>query len=190
MKYAVIALLLAATSMQAQDTRPDHIQPAKLGAWYAEGDTLPEDWSADLIIRPDTEDGLKVWRIVPVNSCEWYCGQPMTLKQAMFDKKSSLLGLAQYGAVVADIELTHHSPCFVIRTCREINPLLGQGRPRAYGVTAALILLNMLAGAELRKGDLGHHIGGTRHVWWILRAATIGVSAVGITHSLVYWNRR
>jgi hypothetical protein len=165
---------------------PDKPQPvAYVGQWIAESDQTPR-FSDDLIMTERKNDGHLMWHVERVNSCVW-CGTPMTWKQAMFDRKASSMWALRSALVVADIEITHHKPCFQVGTCRESNPLLGQTRLQGYSVAAGLTAFSWIGDAWLRKGSRKWRIGGYMH-WWIIPAVGDALSAVAIITNVVTWH--
>lgn len=167
---------------------PEKPQPiAHEGQWIATGEQLPL-FRDDLVITERKEDGQLMWHVERVDSCTW-CGKPMTWKQAAFDKKAISLWGLRIAMDVADIEITHHSPCFLARTCREANPLLGQTRVQAYAVASALTAIDWFAMAYARKGSKTYHVGGYRH-WYIVPVIGQASSAVGIIANLARWNHK
>lgn len=167
---------------------PDKPQPiAREGQWIATGEQLPL-FRDDLVITERKEDGHLMWHVERVDSCTW-CGKPMTWKQAAFDKKATSLWGLRFAMDVTDIEITHHSPCFLARTCREANPLMGQTRAQAYAVAGALTAINWLGMSYLRKGSKTYHVGGYRH-WYIIPIIGQASSAVGIIANLARWNHK
>jgi hypothetical protein len=155
--------------------------------WIAGGEQLPE-LSNDVVMVAERGDGGMMWHLEKVNSCAW-CGTPLTWKQAAFDKKASSMWILRSALVVADIEITHHLPCFQAGTCKEWNPLLGQTRLQGYSVGAGLTAAAWIGDAWLRKGDRKYRIGGYRH-WWIIPAVGYAASAVGIVSNLARWHSR
>jgi len=178
----------AIVSMSKGEPLPDKPQPiVHLGQWIAEDDTTPQ-FSNDLIMVARKNDGRLMWHVEKVNSCVW-CGAPMTWKQAMFDRKASSMWALRSALVVADIEITHHLPCFKAGTCRESNPLVGPTRLQGYSVAAGLTAIPWILDAWARKGSRKDRIGGYRH-WWIVPAIGDAASAVGIAANLATWHRR
>jgi hypothetical protein len=167
---------------------PDKPQPiAYEGEWFNGGDQLRR-FSDDLVMVAEKNDGRSMWHVRKVDSCAW-CGAPMTWKHAMFDKKSSSMWALRSALVVADIEITHHMPCFQAGTCRESNPLLGQTRLQGYSVAAGLTAFSWIGGAWLRKGSREYRIGGYTH-WWIIPAVGDAASAISIIVNLASWKSR
>ncbi len=167
---------------------PDKPQPiAHEGDWFYGGDQLRQ-FSDDLVIVAEKNDGRMMWHVKRVNSCVW-CGAPMTWKQAMFDKKSSSMWAMRSALMVADIEITHHMPCFQSGACRESNPLIGHTRLQGYSVGAALTAIPWITDAWLRKGSRKYSIGGYKH-WWIVPVIGDAASAVGIIMNLASWKNR
>jgi hypothetical protein len=167
---------------------PNKPQPvAYEGQWIVEGEQLPR-FSSDLIMVVRKDDGRMMWHVEKVNSCAW-CGAPLTWKQAAFDKKASSMWILRSALVVADVEITHHLPCFQAGTCKEWNPLLGQTRLQGYSVGAGLTAIAWAGDAWLRKGSRKDHIGGYRR-WWIIPTVGYAASAVGIIANLARWHSR
>jgi hypothetical protein len=167
---------------------PAEVQPeARPGDWIAEGEALPV-FPVNLVIVPHKNDGRWMGHVERIGSCAW-CGEPLTWKQAAFDKKSTSLWALRSALFVADIEITHNSPCFQAHTCREGNPLLGQTRTQAYAVSGALTALDWLGTAYLRKGNRSQHVGGYKY-WYIMPIIGQASSAVGILMNLARWNER
>jgi hypothetical protein len=160
---------------------------AREGQWIAGGEPLPH-FSDDLVMVAKKSDGRLMWHVEKVDSCVW-CGAPMTWKQAMFDKKGSSMWALRSALMVANIEITHHMPCFQARTCRESNPLLGQTRLQGYSVAAGLTAFSWIGDAWLRKGSREYRIGGYRH-WWIVPTVGYAASALGIITNLATWHSR
>jgi hypothetical protein len=171
-------------------TRPvtEGVRPfARPGDWIADGELEPT-FPADLVKVPHKNDGRWMWHVERVRSCAW-CGEPMTWKQAAFDKKSTSLWALRSALFVADIEITHHSPCFQARTCVEGNPLMGQTRAQGYAVASATTALSWWAMTHLRKGDKSKHIGGYKY-WYMAPILGQFASVVGITANLARWNKK
>ncbi len=162
-------------------------RPAYLGQWIGPGEPMGA-FSDDLIITDHQVDRRLMWHVEKVGSCAW-CGRPMGWKEAAFDKKSTSLWTFRSAMAVADIETTHHSPCFQMHTCREGNPLLGQTRAQAYSVSGAMTALCWLGTAWVRKGDKVNHVGGSKY-WYILPIIGQAGSALGIMTNLANWNKR
>jgi hypothetical protein len=160
---------------------------AHLGQWFAGGEA-DHQFSRDLILVARKDDGRLMWHVEKVNSCDW-CGAPLTWKQAMFDRKASSMWALRSALIVADIEITHHSPCFRAGTCREANPLLGPTRLQAYSVGAGLTSIAWITDGWVRKGDRRNHIGGYRR-WWIVPVIGYAASAVGIISNIATWHSR
>jgi hypothetical protein len=166
---------------------PDKPQPfAREGQWIPAGPDWPQ-FSDDLVVVARKNDGRMTWHVEKVNSCVW-CGAPMTWKQSMFDRKSSSMWALHSALFVADIEITHHMPCFKAGTCRD-NPILGQSRLQAYSVGAGLNAIAWISEAYTRKGDRKWRVGGYRH-WWIVPTAGDVFSVIGIITSLASWHSR
>jgi hypothetical protein len=169
-------------------TLPNKPQPvAYEGQWIVEGEQLPR-FSNDLVMVARKDDGRMMWHVEKVNSCEW-CGAPLTWKQAAFDKKASSMWILRSALVVADVEITHHLPCFQAGTCKEWNPLLGQTRLQGYSIGAGLTAIAWAGDAWLRKGSRKDRIGGYRS-WWIIPTVGYAASAVGIIANLARWHSR
>jgi hypothetical protein len=167
---------------------PDKPQPiAHVNQWIAEGEVMPI-LSNNLVIVAKKGDGTMMWHVEEVDSCTW-CGKPMTWREAAFDKQASSMWILRSALVVADVEITHHLPCFEAGTCREWNPLLGQTRLQGYSVAAGLTAIAWISDAWLRKGNKEYRIGGYRH-WWIIPAIGYAASAVGIASNLARWHSR
>ena len=162
-------------------------QPAYLGQWIAPGESMGT-FSDDLIITDHQVDRRLMWHVEKVGSCAW-CGRPMGWKEAALDKKSTSLWTLRFAMVVADIETTHHSPCFQAHTCREGNPLLGQTRAQAYGVSGGMTALFWWGTAWVRKGDKANHVGGSKY-WYVIPIIGQASSALGIMTNLANWNKR
>ena len=164
----------------------DPIQKLRIGdIVVADGKDLycPEQLEADgLVLAPAKIDGQDAWEVKPVGSCFW-CGEPMSFKKAAFDNKSLPLWGVRTGLLIADVEITHRSPCFQAGTCREMNPILGQTRAQAYGVGGAILVGSWMLNAYLRKGDTSTRMGGLK--WWqIVPLAHSAVSVAGIIANL------
>jgi hypothetical protein len=171
-----------------RDILPDKPQPvAQLGQWISERDAMPQ-FPDNLVMTEKKNDGRLMWHVEALNSCAW-CGTPMTWKQSMFDRKSSSMWVLRSALAVADIEITHHSPCFKAGTCTEANPLIGRTRLQGYSVAAGLTAFGWVGGGWLRKGSREYHIGGYRH-WWIIPMLGDAASAVGIIANLARWHVR
>jgi hypothetical protein len=167
---------------------PDKPQPvAHEDQWFAGGGPVPQ-LSNDLVMVAEKNDGRLMWHIKKINSCIW-CGAPMTWKQAAFDRHALPMWALRSALMVADIEITHHLPCFQAGRCGEENPLLGKSRAQGYTVASALTVVPWIITTYLRKGDKTYRIGGYRH-WWIVPAIGDASSAVGIIANLARWNRR
>jgi hypothetical protein len=167
---------------------PEKVQPeARLGDWIAEGEALPM-FPLNLVIVPHKNDGRWMGHVERIGSCAW-CGEPLTWKQAAFDRKSTSLWALRSALFVADIEITHNSPCFQAHTCREGNPLLGQTRAQAYAVSGAFTALDWLGTAYLRKGSKSQHVGGYKY-WYIMPIIGQASSGLGILLNLARWNER
>jgi hypothetical protein len=167
---------------------PDKPKPvAREGQWITEGEVWPQ-FADDLVVVAKKNDGRMMWHVEKVNSCVW-CGAPMTWKQAMFDKKAFSMFAARSALIVADVEITHHMPCFQAGTCRENNPLLGQTRLQAYSVGAGLTAIAWILDGNARKGNRKYRIGGYRH-WWIVPTVGYAASAIGIITNIATWHSR
>jgi hypothetical protein len=167
---------------------PEKVQPeARPGDWIADGEAMPA-LPANLVLVPHKNDGRWMWHVERMGSCAW-CGNPMTWKQAAFDKKSTSLWALRSALFVADIEITHHAPCFEAHTCKEGNPLLGQTRAQAYAVSGAVTALDWLGTAYIRKGSKPQHVGGYKF-WYIIPIIGQASSGVGILLNLARWNSR
>jgi hypothetical protein len=170
----------------AQPTPDKPIPVAREGEWIPAGEDWPK-FSDDLVVVARKNDGRMTWHVEKVNSCTW-CGAPMTWKQAMFDRKSSSMWAVRSALFVADIEITHHMPCFEAGTCRD-NPILGQSRLQAYSVGAGLTAFAWIGEAYCRKGDRNWRVGGYRN-WWIVPVVGYVSSAIGIITNLATWHSR
>ena len=113
----------------------------------------------------------------------------MVLREAAFDKKSSSLWAVRLALMVADIEITHHAPCFQAGTCSEANPLLGQTRAQAYGVSVGITAALWWGTAYCRDGDKVNHVGGQKY-WYAIPVMGQVASAAGIIANLARWNSR
>lgn len=171
---------------EAQPMPDEPIPVAHEGQWISAGEYWPR-FSDDLVMVSKKNDGRRMWHVEKVNSCAW-CGAPMTWKQAMFDRKSSSMWAVRSALFVADIEITHHMPCFEAGTCRD-NPILGQSRLQAYSVAAGLTAFAWIGEAYCRKGDRNWRVGGYRN-WWIVPAIGYVSSAIGIITNLATWHSR
>ena len=118
------------------------------------------------------------WEAREINSCFW-CGRPMTFKEAAFDKKALLMWGSAVALAVADTERTLRGPCFQDRRCGEANPLLGESRKQQYGVRIPVLIGAWMGTAWLRKGDRSQRIGGMKP-WWILPLAYQIPAAIGL----------
>ena len=101
----------------------------------------------------------------------------------MFDKPAVRLWALRTALAITDIEVTHRSPCFVAGTCREGNPLLGQTRAQAYGVSGSIIFGSWALTSYLRKGDTHTRMGGMKW-WYAIPLAHSAVSVAGIVANL------
>jgi hypothetical protein len=171
---------------EAQPMPDKPIPVAHEGQWIYAGEDWPR-FSDDLVVVARKNDGRMTWHVEKVNSCVW-CGAPMTWKQAMFDRKSSSMWALHSALFVADIEITHHMPCFKAGTCRD-NPILGQTRLQAYFVGGGLNAVSLISEAYVRKGNRKYRVGGYRH-WWIVPTAGDAFSAIGIITNLASWHSR
>lgn len=188
MRKAFLMLLLLGVSVSAfaqTPALPDK-PTAYEGQWIYVGEPLPI-FPPNLVMVEQKEDGRGEWRVKAVDSCA-YCGMPLTWKQAAFDKHASSMWALRAGLMVADLEITHHSPCFIAKTCREANPMLGQTRAQGYSVDAALLVIPWVIASWTRKGDAKYHIGGYRR-WWILPVIGDVASGVGIITNLARWGK-
>ena len=154
-----------------------------LGQFIAEGEPMPEI-PANLVMVPQRHDGREQWHLEEVNTCFW-CGEPMSFKEAMTDPPMLRWLAVRTALAVADIEVTHHSPCFQAGDCREGNPLLGQTRAQAYSVNGGVIFGSWLIAAHLHKGDKAHRMGGLKAgmLKWVWLAHGAG-SVAGIVANL------
>jgi len=182
-------------------TRPDKVTPeigpqpviegvrpfARHGDWIADGEPEPT-FPAGLVKVPHRNDGRWMWHVERVRSCAW-CGEPMTWKEAAFDKKATSLWAIRTALFVTDIEITHHSPCFIAHTCVEANPLAGQTRAQAYAVAFAMTAFAWWGTAYVRMGSKSEHIGGYKY-WYAVPMLGQFVSVVGITANLARWNQK
>jgi hypothetical protein len=175
-------------SKNNEERFPDKPQPlAREGQWIADGE---QTWQIpdEFVMVAKKSDGRYMWHVEKVNSCAW-CGDPMTWKQAMFDKKASSMFALRTALFVADIEITHHLPCFQAGTCKEVNPLLGQTRLQGYSVAAGLTAITWVTDGWARKGNRKYRIGGFRP-WWVIPVIGDAVSSVSIITNLTKWHRR
>jgi hypothetical protein len=178
----------AILSIVKPEPLPAKPQPvAYVGQWIGEGDPTPQ-FSDDLIMTERKNDGRWMWHVEKVNSCAW-CGAPLTWRQSMFDRKASSMWVLRSALVVADIEITHHMPCFQAGTCKESNPLVGQTRLQGYSVAAGLTAFAWIGDAWLRKGNRKYRIGGSKY-WWVIPMIGDATSMVGILSNLARWNSR
>lgn len=188
MKYAALAMLLFAMPALAQEL-PDKPVPQRAfqGEWIAAGEIMPAEWPEDLVLTDRKNDGRRMWQVVKVGSCA-FCGKPMTFTQAAFDKKAMALWGARMALLVADVEITHRSPCFNSGHCREINPIMGKTRAQSYTVGAGFQFGMWLATGWLRKGDRSNHVGGSKY-WYIIPIVGSGMNVLGIVNNTSKWNR-
>jgi hypothetical protein len=125
-----------------------------------------------MVLVPRTEDRKGVWHVEKVGSCFW-CGKPMTFKQAAFDKKMSAMWLVEIALRVASTETfmakCHDGHLSDGRACVEANPLFGNTRAQQYGVSIPIIVGAWMGTAYLRKGDKRYRVGGLKP-WWVLPA--------------------
>jgi hypothetical protein len=109
-----------------------------------------------------------MWHVEKVGSCFW-CGEPMTFKQAAFDKKMTAMWLAEIALRVASTETfmakCHNGKLFDGRACVEANPMLGNTRAQQYGVSMPIIFGAWMGTAYLRKGDKKYRVGGLKASW-------------------------
>jgi hypothetical protein len=182
-------LLHRAAAKTNEFALPDKPAPATIGEWIASDQPMPEFPADDsLVMVPRKSDGRMFWRVEAKDSCA-FCAAPMTFRQAAFDKKALPLWLGRIALFTADIEISHHMPCFKAGLCREGNPLMGQTRGQAYAVSFALTAVDWWATSMLRKGDKNRHIGGMKK-WQIFPVLLDAQSAVGIATNLARWNKR
>jgi hypothetical protein len=177
--------ILSIVNPQPLPAKPQPV--AYMGQWIGDGDQTPQ-FSDDLIMTERKSDGHWMWHVEKVNSCAW-CGAPLTWKQSMFDRKALSMWVLRSALVVADIEITHHMPCFQAGTCKESNPLVGQTRLQGYSVAAGLTAFTWIGDAWLRKGNRTYRIGGSKY-WWIIPIIGDATSAVGILSNLARWHSR
>ena len=186
-----VVLLLFALPAVAQDVQlqrrsglPDKPEPAiaYLGQYITKSETLPEV-PVGLVLAPRKMDGGPAWHLEQVGSCFW-CGEPMTFKQAAFDKKAISLWSLRTALAVADIEVTHRSACFRAGTCREGNPMLGQTRMQAYAVSGGMILGAWMLTSHLRAGNKAYRVGGAKY-WWLIPVVHQATSVAGIVANLI-----
>lgn len=185
MKCLLIGLLLA-TSLHAQSLPDKPLPEVKLGDLIAPGAPMG-DVPDGLVLDDVKEDGKRVWQAKKVGTCNW-CGEPMTVRHAMFDKRASSMWILRTALMVTDIELSHHSPCFIAHTCKEGNPLLGQTRAQAYAVTMALDGLTWYGDGWMRAGSKKYRVGGLK-LWWIVPLIGEAGSTVGIVSTLARWHQ-
>ncbi len=103
-------------------------------------------------------------------------------KRRVLDKKFWLALGTAYALTVVDIELTQR--CIRQHTCRELNPILGQSRGRAYAVNAA-VLVPVTIWSYHRKKDQdrnGRQKG--KMPWWLPSVVSSGSHAVGMSMGL------
>jgi hypothetical protein len=117
------------------------------------------------------------WHASEVNSC-WWCGRPMTWKQAAFDKKMSSMFLVETALTVADVELGQ--ACLRAGRCREANPLFGGGgRTMQYSIRLPIIAIMWANSAWARKGNKRLNVGGFRY-WYIAPFIMHAEAAFGV----------
>lgn len=178
----------ANSSIIDSDDLPNKPQPiAYAGQWISEGDPMPH-FPDDLIMTERKDDGRLKWHVERINSCAW-CATPISWKQAMFDKEASSMWILRSALAVADIEITHHTPCFIAGTCKEANPLIGRTRLQGYSVAAGFTAFGWIGGGWLRKGSRENRVGGYKH-WWIIPTIGDASSAVGIIGNISRWHIR
>jgi hypothetical protein len=124
----------------------------------------------------------KQWTARELNSC-WWCSEPMTFRQAAFDKKALGMWGTALALTVADVEILVSRPCVAAGTCREGNPLLGQTRAEQYGLRIPVLVGAWMGTAWLRKGDQRLKIGGAKR-WWVLPVLYQIASGSGIIANL------
>lgn len=170
-RLAIVLILLLSAPASAQDL-PSKPEPRKETLTAVPGEVFPA-----------IPDGMvwvprgKVWHAEEVSSCFW-CAEPMSFKQAAFDKKMSLMWLGEIALMVTDVEL--NQTCVSDGRCKEGNAFLGAGsRGRQYGIRLPVIAGAWMGTAWLRKGDKGLKIGGMKR-WWILPMLYQGMSTAGI----------
>ena len=171
------------TTGTGPQTLPDKPEPqvGYLGQQFRYGEIMPEIPNT-LVLAPSRIDGHPAWELKKVGSC-FYCGEPTSFKRAMFDKPAVRLWALRTALAITDIEVTHRSPCFVAGTCREGNPLLGQTRAQAYGVSGSIIFGSWALTSYLRKGDTHTRMGGMKW-WYAIPLAHSAVSVAGIVANL------
>jgi hypothetical protein len=195
----VVGLFLIAATVHAQELarRPEAQKTNDFTTPITAGSTsITPGTRVQKFIMPNTPipDGMvwvedhNSWVAQEQGSCAW-CGRPMTFKQAAFDNKSISMWALRSAVLVADIEISHHRPCFQAGTCFVPNPLLGNTRAQGYAVAGGLTLFAWMGTAKLRAGRLSYHVGGYRH-WWIVPVIAEASSAVGIVLNLATWNSR
>lgn len=180
----IAALPLAEPTARAASL-PEKPEPAAAeGQWIGTGEVW--DIPDDLVIVAMKHEGHLLWHVQKVNSCE-SCGEPLTWKQAMFDKQASSVWAVHTALMIADIETTHRMPCFEAGTCREGNPLLGQSRAQAYAVSSVVSAGVWIGTAWLRKGSKKYRIGGYKS-WWIVPVIGDALSVADIAVHAGNWH--
>ncbi len=174
--------------LRSRSTLPDKPQPvAQLGQYLVPGEGVMPVIPEGLVMVARKEDRRNVWHIERVNSCFW-CGEPMTFKQAAFDKKASAMWLTEIALRVASTEIymakCHNGHLSDGHPCGEVNPLLGNSRAQQYGVSMPIIFGAWMGTAYLRKGDKKYRIGGLKP-WWILPTVYHAVTVFSIVFDLV-----
>ena len=174
-RIALVLAMLVAVGANAQESQnrsslPGKPQPvAQLGQYFDVSESLPVI-PEGMVLVPRTEDGKGVWHIEKVGSCFW-CGEPMTFKQAAFDKKMSAMWLSEVALRVASVETfmakCHNGHLSDGRACVEANVILGNTRAQQYGISMPIIFGAWMGTAYLRKGDKRYRLGGLKP-WWIL----------------------
>jgi hypothetical protein len=159
-------------------------KPEPVGALTASagGVNAPEELPRSMVRVSVRESNGYQWVAREQGTCEW-CGKPMSFKQAAFDKKMSLMWIAEIGLAVADTEITESRPCMKNGTCKEGNPLLGASRAQQYGIRMPVIFGAWMASAYLRHGNPTYKIGGMKH-WWVLPTLYHAASTIGIVANL------
>lgn len=99
----------------------------------------------------------------PLNSC-WRCGEPMTFRQAMFDKKMIGMWALYIGADAAQIELNAR-PCPVGATNCEQHV-----RAPAYALTLSVAAVLWPVSAYVRDGQKRFNVAGDRR-WFLIPLA-------------------
>ena len=72
-------------------------------------------------------------------------------------------------ATIADVELSFS--CIRRRTCREVNPLIPDSRPKAYAMQAGFTAGYAAIGYFMKKNGIG--------IWWLPQLSLVGVHGVG-----------